>query len=86
MEKEFTYQPYCVKIDIRCFRRKTGRSPMQGIFRKLGALLLLVPAVAGAATVLDFSTGFAGSDTSLNYNNGRYPEIQLPVFISDFAR
>ena len=70
MEKEFTYQPYCVKTDIRCFRRKTGRSPMQGIFRKLGALLLLVPAVAGATTVLDFSTGFAGSGTSLNYNNG----------------
>ena len=38
---------------------------MQGIFRKLGALLLLVPAVAGAATVLDFSTGFAGSELKL---------------------
>ena len=70
MEKEFTYQPYCAKTDIRCFRRKTGLSPMQSIFRKLGALLLLIPAVAGAATVLDFSAGFAGSGTSLNYNNG----------------
>ena len=43
---------------------------MQSIFRKLGALLLLIPAVAGATTVLDFSAGFAGSGTSLNYNSG----------------
>ncbi len=41
---------------------------MQRVFRTLAIFFVFAPAMAGATTVLDFSLGFVGSSSSLNYN------------------
>ena len=41
---------------------------MQRIFQRLAAVMMLAPATVCASPILDFSAGFAGSASSLNFN------------------
>ena len=70
MKKIFTFSRIRIKTDVRLFRRKTGRSAMLGDFQKTRRNI-----VVGTRRRRQYdrysisSTGFAGSSSSLNYNN-----------------
>jgi hypothetical protein len=68
MERPFTNSRPWINL-IASDPRESERSSMQGMLKRLAGIFVFIPVMACATPVLDFSSGFAGSTSALNFNN-----------------